>query len=226
MVPRDFDPPTGRRCDRKARLANVSPLDAARRRESKNNRATSANELLDGQPLPVNGIIDQTCSSYALSDSGPCRNDDQVRLLKTAGFCIQIVEAGWHSRNHRLVFVDRLDLVPGVLEDVLESDKVLGDATLGDVEDDALRGIERLARGRAFIEAEGGDPPAGADQLSLGGAFFDQVAVVLDVGRRGHTALQLSEKRLATDPFQDAHPFQFSSKCQQVDRVGTVVEIE
>ncbi len=66
-------------------------------------------------------------------------DDDQVRLLESAGLGIQVGEAAGNAREQGLVFVDSLDLVPGLLEDILQRYEVLSDAALGDTENDALR---------------------------------------------------------------------------------------
>src|SRR4029077_7897450 len=106
---------------------------------------------------------------------------------------------------------------------VLQCNEVLRDTAFGDVEYHAFRGIERLAGGCAFVEAERGDPAAGTDQLSLGGGLLDEVAVVLDVGRSRDPTLELCEKHLATDAFQDQHLLEFGCEREQVDWVASVV---
>src|SRR5260370_42266483 len=79
-------------------------------------------------------------------------NDDQVRLLEPARFRVEITEAARHAGNNRLILVDRFDLIPRVLQDVLEHYEVLRDAAFGDVENHALRRVERLTRWRAVVE--------------------------------------------------------------------------
>src|SRR5439155_8691362 len=171
-------------------------------------RPLTSNEFFDRQPFPRLGIVYECGRNYALSNSRPCSNDDQVGLLEAAGLRVQVVKAAWHAGDDRLVLVDLFDLVPGRLEDVLERDKVLRDAAFRDVEDHALGGVERLARGRALIEPECGDAAAGADQLTFRARFLDQVAVVLDVGSGWDTALQFSEERLATNALEHTHLLQ------------------
>ena len=105
-----------------------------------------------------------------------------------------------------------LDLVPGVLEDVLEGDEILGDAAFGDVEDHALRRVEGRPGRCPFIETERGDPTARGDQPSFGGRLFDEMAVVLDIRRRWHAGLQLGKERLATNPLQNTHVFQLGGQ--------------
>ncbi len=122
--------------------------------------------------------------------------------------------------------MNRLDLVPGGLEDVFEGDEVLRDAAFGDIEDDAFRGIECLVRGRAVVEPERRDPSAGTDQLSLCGGLLHEVAVVLDVGRGRYATLQLREEHLATGSFEHQHLLEFGCERQQVDGIAAVVEVE
>src|SRR5437867_1486493 len=233
MMSSDFNSPTRLRGDRKTRLdtavdpgAYLTGLDPTVWGKAEDRRPLTSNEFFDRQPFPRLGIVYECGRNYALTHSRPRSNDDQVGLLEASGLGIQVVESTWHAGDDRLVLVDLLDLVPGCLEDVFERDEVLRDAAFCDVEDHTLGGVERLARGRALVEAEGGDAPAGTDQLTFRARFLDQVAVVLDIGGGGDAALQFGEERLATNALEHTHLLQLRRQRQQVNRIGPVVQVQ
>src|SRR5947208_6507610 len=233
MVPSNFNSPSSLRGDREAWLdttvhpsTNVSQLDAASGRKAEYRGMFAPHKLLNAEPRAGFGVVDKRARYQTLSNPRPCSDDDQIRLLETTSFRIEVVEAARHARDDRLVLVDLFDLVPGGLEDVLEGDEVLRDATFGDVEGDSLGGIEGLGCGRGLVEAQCGDAATGADQLALGGRFLDQVPVVLDIRRRPHSALELGQERLPTNPLEHPHLLQLRCQRQQVDRIRAVVEVQ
>src|SRR5437867_107838 len=233
MMSSDFNSPTRLRGDRKTRLdtavdpgAYLTGLDPTVWGKAEDRRPLTSNEFFDRQPFPGLGIVYECGRNYALTHPRPGSNNDQIGLLEASRLGIQVVEPAWHAGDDRLVLVDLLDLVPGRLEDVLEGDEVLRDAAFRDVEDHTLRGVQRLVCRGALVEAECGDAPAGADQLTFRARFFDQVPVVLDIGGGRYAALELGQERLPADPFEDAHLLQLGRECQQVDGIGAVVQVQ
>ncbi len=155
MMTGDLNTPSGLGAHRKTWLEtavhpgdDISYLDSASRRKAENRRTFPLNKLLDGEPRSGLRIVHERARDQTFPDSRPGCNDDQVRLLEASGLRIEIVEAARHAGKDGLILVDLLDLIPRRLQNVFERDEVLRDAALGDVEDHAFRGIERLARGR------------------------------------------------------------------------------
>src|SRR5207302_657448 len=93
-------------------------------------------------------------------------------------------------------------------------------------DDDQIRLLEAAGFRIQVVEAQCGDAATGADQLSLGGRFLVQVAVVLDIRRRRHSALELGQERLPTNPLEHPHLLQLRCQRQQVDRIRAVVEVQ
>src|SRR2546430_6596376 len=71
---------------------DISYLDSASRRKAENRRTFPLHKLLDGEPRSRLRIVHERARDQTFPDARPCCNDDQVRLLEPARFCIEIVE--------------------------------------------------------------------------------------------------------------------------------------
>src|SRR5207253_9869512 len=87
-------------------------------------------------------------------------------------------------------------------------------------------GITGLVRRSAPAERECGDPSPGTYQPALGRVFLDQPAIVLGIGRRGHSGLELGQERLAPNSLEDTHPLELRRQGEEVDWLGFLEKVQ
>src|SRR5690606_19169030 len=124
------------------------------------------------------------------------------------------------------VLLHVVDLVKEAVEDLGDGDEVLGLPLLGDFEDGAFGGIQRVFGIDPFLEADPDNGRARVDQAAQRGGPLDDFALILNVDGGGHRVKQGREIGDAADPVQLFAPAQFVRKGDEVGGLTPVVQIE
>jgi hypothetical protein len=150
--------------------------------------------------------------------------------MEPVGDLVELGEAGRDADARAAAGGDRVDLVHGALEQLLEADVVLAGATLGDVVDLGLGPVHHLVDvaaltgGRAVAELD--DPGAGLDQAAERRPLGDDLRVEAGVGGGRHRGDQRVQVGRAADPHQLPGAGQLGRDGDGVGRLAAAVEIE
>ena len=163
-----------------------------------------------------------------LPDPGPGRQDDHLTRVQAVGHLVELGEPGRHPAGQTAIGGDRVDLVHGRLQQVLQRDEVLGQAPIGDVVDLGLRAVDHLSD----VGAVGArvavlhHPGAGLHQPAQQRLLGDDLRVVAGIGRRRHHRDQGVQIRRAADPAQQPATVQLGGHRHRVGRLPAPVEVQ
>src|SRR6266550_2997485 len=98
------------------------------------------------------GVLRNVQNKGGFSHRWAARDDNEIRLLKTCGDLVKILESAGHSSNRFAALLEKLDPLHGSPEHVLDARETLCAAALVDLEDLVLRRIEEIRCGRGRLE--------------------------------------------------------------------------
>ena len=206
------------------------------RRHDPNRPTVSAKqEVADGDLAhgrPSEGRRQRCVEGQRLADARPGRDDHHLPRVQTIGQRVQIGETRWHTGRAAPGHGDRVDLVHGRLQQLLEDDVVLAGAPLGDVIDLRLRAIDDLvdlAAADLPLRApvpELHDARAGLDQAPQDRLLGDDLRVVAGVCRGRHARDEGVQVHRAADPAQRSGPLQLRGHRDRVRGLAARVQID
>ena len=155
-----------------------------------------------------------------LPEARTCGDDHEVRRLQPARQVVEVDEARRHAGDVRTAFLQRLDVLELLVQQVADVREVVAEPLLGDGEDELLDLVDdvvgvvgRLERHRRRLLRRLDEP---AEQRRL----LDDARVVGRVARRGDRADEVEDVRLAADLLDLARPAQLLGHGDRVDRLA------
>ncbi len=130
--------------------------------------------VVDGRIL---GDVD---GQGGLAHRGAGGDDDQLALLQAAGHAVEFGEVGGQAGNLAALLVQIVDIPEGVLDDLVERLKAVGEALLADLHQLRFGGAEDFKRGFALVGGAGDGHGADAHQLAQQALVLDDADVLLD----------------------------------------------
>ncbi len=137
---------------------------------------------------------------------------------------VDLVEPGGDTHEIAVVAVARLELVERVLERVADADHGVGDAPLGDLEDEGLGAVEGLGDVVGGVVAHLGDVAGDPDEPAQQGELVDDARVVPGVRRRGRVGLDLQQRVPTADAVEHVCPAQLLGDGDRVGRLALAVQ--
>lgn len=196
-------------------------------------QAVVTDELVTDSDLPHGGPAGRCrqrgVQREGLTDTRARRDDDHLPAVQTVGDLVEIHEPGRDTARDATRGRDRVDLVHGGLQQVLERDEILGlVAAFGHVVDLGLRPVHdvgdigTVGPGVAVLH----HPGAGLDQATQQCLLGHDGGVVAGIGRGWHRGDQGVQIRRTADPAEQSAPIQIGGDGDRVGGLTAVVEIE
>ncbi len=159
-----------------------------------------------------------------LSHRRPGRDDDQVAPLEAARHLVEIDEAGRHAGDEPLVLEQLLDFWEAVGDQVAHGHEAGFQPVVRHGEDQALRFVENQLRFLVGLVRVAEDLVRRVDQVPQRRLLFDDLRVVLDVGRARHAVHERRDVGRAADVLELSAARQLLFQRDEVDRRAALVE--
>ncbi len=154
------------------------------------------------------------------------RDDDEVAGLQAARLAIDVVEAGRHAGDERLVLEQPLDLWKAVTDQRAHRHEAGLDAVFGDGKNRALGLVEDEVGFLIGLVGGAEDLVRREDQVPERRLFLDDLRVVLDVGRSRHPVNERCDVGRAAHLLEVAGALQLLLERHEIDRLAALRQIE
>ena len=161
-----------------------------------------------------------------LSNRRPGRQDDQIRLLKTAQQFIQLGEPDGHTEDLVLVPVQIINAIHHIVHHQAHRRQVTPDAPLRHVEDELLGAINHFVDVLSLFIGQGRDLARRADQPAQGGRALHDVGVVLNIDGGRDVVDQRGDVGRAAHLLQQVAPLQLIHQGDKVGRLAALVQVK
>ena len=154
------------------------------------------------------------------------RDNDEVAGLQAPCLAIDVIEAGRHTGDERLVLEQPLDLWKAVTDQRAHRHEAGLDAVFGDGKNRALGLVEDEVGFLIGLVGGAEDLVRREDQVPERRLFLDDLRVVLDVGRSRHPVNERCDVGRAAHLLEVAGALQLLLERHQIDRLAALRQIE